>query len=301
MMKKHLHLFAIAMLAFASSFAQDAATTTPSDTSKTWTIKGENTFLLNQTSFTNWSAGGINSFAGNLLFNYDFNYKKNKWSWANKVIAGYGLSKQGGTGWRKNDDKIVLNSLLGYQAAPRWYYSFYANFLTQFNAGYDYSQPEKTLISNAFAPAYLSFGPGFEYRKTDNFHFNLSPAATRLIMVNDNYLSAIGAFGVDTGKHLKTQFGASFDLYYKVPLVENISVENILNLYSDYLDNPQNVYVNYSLNLFMKVNKFVTVNAGAQMIYDDNTKMPFFKDGVTRYSPVLQIKEIFGAGLTYKF
>ena len=37
------------------------------DSTRLWTIKGENTFLINQSSFSNWAAGGVNSFAGNLM------------------------------------------------------------------------------------------------------------------------------------------------------------------------------------------------------------------------------------------
>src|SRR5699024_4954081 len=79
----------------------------------TWKISGENTFLLNQTSFTNWASGGINSFAGNIVLNYDFNYKKDKWSWDNKALGSYGQTFQKETDWRKNDDRLELNSLLG--------------------------------------------------------------------------------------------------------------------------------------------------------------------------------------------
>jgi len=79
------------------------------DTTKMWNIHGENTFLINQSSFSNWAAGGVNAFAGNLLFNYDFNYKKDKWSWDNKAILGYGLSKQGDVGVRKTmTERICL-------------------------------------------------------------------------------------------------------------------------------------------------------------------------------------------------
>jgi len=77
---------------------------------KNWKISGENTFLINQSSFSNWASGGINSFSGNLVLNYDLNYKKDKWSWDNKIIAAYGLSNQKSLGWRKNDDRLILNS-----------------------------------------------------------------------------------------------------------------------------------------------------------------------------------------------
>jgi hypothetical protein len=273
------------------------------DAAKRWTIHGENTFLINQSSFSNWSSGGVNSIAGNLVFNYDFNYKKDKWSWDNKVIVGYGLSKQDDIGLRKNDDRLILNSLLGYKAAQYWLYTFYANFQTQFTAGYTYNGTSRTKISNAFAPAYLTFGPGFAYKKSDNFRVNFSPIASRIVMVFDDELNTKGAFGVDPNKSVRYEFGASLDAYYKVNLVENISFENILKLYSNYLDKPQNIYTDYTANLFMKVNKFVTVNAGVQMIYDDKTKIPVLDNTGKEIDTkrALQIKQIFGAGFTYKF
>jgi len=282
-------------------YAQTAAV---ADTTKTWTIHGENTFLINQSSFSNWASGGVNSVAGNLLFNYDFNYKKNKLTWDNKVILGYGLSKQQNIGVRKNDDRLILNSLLGYKASQYWMYTFYANFQTQFAKGYQYSGENKTLLSDFLSPAYLTLGPGFAYKRSDNFRVNISPFASRFIIVQNDSLSRQGAFGVDKGKHLRYEFGASLDAYYKVNLVENISFENILKLYSNYLDKPQNIYTDYTANLFMKVNKFVTVNAGVQLLYDDNTDIPILDangapSGDTKRA--LQVKQIFGAGFTYKF
>jgi len=272
------------------------------DSTKNWKISGENTFLINQSSFSNWAAGGINSFAANVVLNYDFNYAKDRWSWDNKVIAAYGLSKQKETGWRKNDDRFIVNSLLGYQASENWLYTFFANFNTQFANGYNYDNGQETIISKSFAPAYLSFGPGFAYKKSDNLRFNISPAAARFIIVSDDSLSNAGAFGVDPGKRSRFEFGASFDAYYKVEIMENVSFENILKLYSNYLEKPQNVDVDYTANLFMKVNKFITVNAGVQMIYDDNTKIPYVENGVKLMGgPKLQVRQIVGAGVTYKF
>ena len=292
----------ILSLAFAGISLIGYAQVAPKvDTTKTWTIHGGNTLLINQSSFSNWSSGGVNSVAGNILFNYDFNYKKDVWSWDNKVILGYGLSKQQDVGTRKNDDRIILNSLLGRQASKYWLYTFYANFQTQFAKGYNYSTTPQSLISTFLAPAYLTFGPGFAYKRSDNFRINISPAAARIILVQNDTLSKYGAFGVDPFKKSKFQFGASLDAYYKVNLLENISLENTLKLYSDYLDKPGNIYTDYTANLFMKVNKFVTVNAGVQLIYDDKTKIPYLDNGVKRDKKALQVKQIFGAGVTYKF
>lgn len=296
-----MNLLKLVTLSFATVFTLSAsaqeATVPAADTTKTWTIKGENTFLINQSSFSNWAAGGINSLAGNLIFNYDFNYKKDKWSWDNKVLAAYGQTFQKETDWRKNDDRFAINSLLGYQAAEKWLYTFFLNFNTQFANGYEYDGKNIVdTISKSFAPAYLSFGPGIAYKASDNFRVNLSPAAARFIIVGDKSLRPL--YSVDVDKWSRNEFGASLDAYYKVKLMENIALENILKLYSNYLQDPQNVDVDYTANLSMQVNKLISVNAAAQLIYDDNIDVP--KSDGTK-GPGLQVRQVLGAGVTYKF
>lgn len=284
------------------AFAQAPAVAPVKDTTHYWTIHGVNTLLINQSSFKDWAAGGVNSVALNAVMDYDFNYKKDKWSWDNKVILGYGLSDITGTGWRKNDDRIILNSLLGYQAAKYWLYTFYANFQSQFTDGYSYDGNQRTIISGPFAPAYLTFGPGIAYKKSDNFRINFSPAAVRLTLVDNDTLSSIGAFGVTPGSRSLFEFGASLDAYYKVDIAKNITFENILKMYSNYLKQPQDVFTDYTANIYMKVNKLVTVNFGLELVNDPLARIPFTTAANgTEYHSVLQVKQIFGAGLTYKF
>jgi len=297
-MKRSLLIFFFLCLS-AVVFAQAPA---KKDTTKIWTIHGQNTLLIAQSSFNNWAAGGVNAFAGNVVFDYDFDYKKGNWSWDNKAIIGYGLSDQTGLGWRKNDDRLILNSLLGYKAAKYWLYTFYANFQTQFTNGYSYdSNNNRTLLSTFFAPAYLTTGPGFAFKQSDNFRINLSPLAARITIVENDSLANAGAYGVTPGSHSLFEFGASLDAYYKVNIDKNIAFENILKLYSNYLQQPGNIYVDYAANLYMKVNKLVTVNAGVELVNDPNAQIPISTNNVVSNHSVLQVKQIFGAGLTYKF
>jgi len=300
---KRILLLAALIIICAAAFAQ--TTPAPKDTTKKdtiWWIHGQNTVLINESSFSNWAAGGVNSVALNLVFDYDFDYKKGNWSWDNKAIVGYGLSKQSGIGWRKNDDRLILNSLLGYKAAQYWLYTFYGNFQTQFTNGYSYdANNNRTLISGAFAPAYLTFGPGFAYKKNDNLRVNISPFAARITFVHNDSLSNIGAFGVTPGKENLFEFGSSLDAYYKVAIAKNVTLENALKLYENYLKNQGNVYADYALNLYMKVNKTITVNAGVEIINDPNAQIAETVNGVTSSHSLLQVKQIFGAGFTYKF
>ena len=276
-MKQFLPLLVFLCLSIAG-FSQTTAV--KKDTVHPWTIHGQNTLLISQSSFKNWAAGGVNAFAANAVMDYDFDYKRDKWSLDNKMILAYGLSKESGTDWRKNDDRIILNSLLGYQASKYWLYTFYADFQTQFTNGYAYGDNNsRTLLSALFAPAYLTFGPGFAYKQSDNFRVNISPFASRITLVENDSLSSIGSYGVTPGKKSLYEFGASLDAYYKVTLAPNITLENILKMYSNYLSKPQNIFTDYTANLFMKVNKVVTVNAGVELVSDPLAQIPVMANG----------------------
>ena len=123
-------------------------------------------------------------------------------------------------------------------------------------------------------------------QKSDNLNINISPAAAKMIFVHDEYA---GSFGTDAGKTSAFQLGASLRGHYKLNLMENISMENILNLYSNYLEDPQNVDIDYTMNMLFKVNKYISANATFQAIYDDNAAQGF------------QIREALGIGVTYGF
>jgi hypothetical protein len=66
----------------------------------------------------------------------------------------------------------------------------------------------------------------------------------------------------------------------------NVSIENRLNLYSNYLDKPQNVDIDYQMNIIMKINKYMSANVAVQAIYDDNSIQ------------AVQVREVFGLELT---
>lgn len=93
------------------SFAQNSEEPQPN-----WTKKGIITFLANQSSFENWIAGGISNVSGALGVNYDFNYQKNDWTWENKLIANFGLTKIKNQDIQKSSDLLEWNSVVGKKA-----------------------------------------------------------------------------------------------------------------------------------------------------------------------------------------
>lgn len=290
----------MAMLLSLGAFAQDqeqetmqpnqSESTQSEPTSGVWTRGGNISLLFNQAAFNkDWTGGGSNNYGGNLTINYDANYKAGDWTWDNKFLFDYGINKISGQDSRKTTDRLSLNSLLGKQATETWYFSFFVNFQTQIARGYDYDATPKLLKTKFMAPGYLSFGPGMLWKKSDNLKVNISPATARIVFSSREFTDKGAHFGVEKGKTSRFEFGASVNAFARLTLCENITMENTLALYSNYLDKPQNVDIDYTLGLVMKVNDFISANFVFQSIYDHDAVKAF------------QIRENFGAGFTYKF
>jgi hypothetical protein len=282
-MKKTLLSFVL-LLAVIAVNAQDIT----KDSIKLWTKKGNISLLFNQSAYNKeWLGGGTSNIAGNFSLNYDFNYKKGVVVWDNKFIAAYGLTKiKGDDKIAKTDDRLELNSLWGKKAKGDWYYSLFFNFKTQMDAGLD---KDDLKISHLFSPAYFQFGPGMLWKKSNNLSVNFSPATAKLILVHDHFTEFGPSFGVLQGDSSRLEFGASVSVNYKFNVMTNVSIENRLNLYSNYLDNPQNVDVDYQMHLVMKINKYLSANVALQTIYDDNSIQ------------AVQVSEVFGIGVNYGF
>jgi hypothetical protein len=265
-----------------------------------WKSTGKVTFLFNQANFNNWIAGGENSFSGNLALDYKIDYKKDDYSWENRILASYGLLQtQNSSFEKKTDDQIEINSILAKKTKSYWYYSFLVNFRTQFTKGYLYTKDAngaeiREEHTNFMSPGYLLFGPGMYWKRTDNFKLNFAPLTSKLTFVDSRYTSILGYvdgdyFGVNANKSMLYQLGFNATAYYKFKIMENVTAENLLNLYSNYLKDPQNIDINYDLIIVMKINKVLSANLNFQAIYDDDAFAGF------------QTKEVFGVGLNYSF
>jgi hypothetical protein len=276
--------------------AQDAA-----PLPKNWKTKLETNLGFSQTALSNWAAGGENTLATNGLFNYFADYTKGKFTWNNYLGAAYGIIKQESfTNWRKADDKLNFNSKAGIYAWKNWDYTALVDFKTQFSEGYKYgANDSRTKISNLFAPAYLQASVGLNYKPADYFSLFLSPIGTRFTFVNDTALSNYGAFGVDPGKSMLFQAGASLNAMFKKDLFKNINLMSKLDLFSNYLKNPENIIVNWENLLQLKVNKYISTSIGAHLIYDDNI-VAKDKEG-NPIGPQIQLKEGFTVGFAYTF
>lgn len=273
------------------------------DSLKTWDVKGLFSLNFSQISLTNWVAGGRSSSAGVGIFNLQAKYTKDNLLWENTLDLGYGLIKEQDGKTVKSDDKIDLTSKLGLKQSEKLYYTLLFNYKTQFTEGYKY--PNTTdVISNFMAPGYFTLALGLDYKPQKDLSIFLSPATARLTVVSDDRLSAQGAFGVDPGKKTRMEVGAIAKIDLNTQIMKNVTLNNKVELFSNYLEKPQNIDINWDLMINMKVNDYLSANLITNLIYDDDIKVPIDKngDGVIEGSgPRIQFKEMFGIGLNIKF
>jgi hypothetical protein len=279
------------------------------DTTVGWRKGGVLGMTVAQTSLTNWASGGQNSVSLNSRLSLFANYKKNNSAWDNTLDLGYGLMQQGkDEPFRKTDDKIDLLSKYGQKAFNKFYYAAMLNFKTQFSPGYNLPN-DSVAISKFMAPGYLVTALGLDYKPDNYFSAFIAPFTGKFTFVNDKTLSDQGAFGVDPGKMSRSELGGYLRIIYskndfKKEFMKNISFTTKIDLFSNYLDKPQNIDVNWETLLAMKVNKYLYVNLTMQLLYDDNTRIAIDEnhDNVTDYmGKRVQFKEIFGAGFSLNF
>ena len=275
-------IFFITLLTVGSVFGQEEK----KDSIPVWKIHGRFAFIFNQSSFSNWASGGENTIAGNLNVNYDFNFKKNNINWDTRIITSYGGSYVNDKGYRKTDDRLEINTVLGYKTSSRWFLSFIGNFRTQYTKGYNYKVEPRELVAQFFSPAYLTFGPGMLWKKSDDFNFNIAPATARYTLVSETFS---GKFGVEEGRTTAFSLGFNLSGYYRFALMENDDIDNILTVYNEYLAKLCNFDVDYQINIRFKVNKSIKMLMTFHTIVDDDS------------SSKVQFRQLFGLGVNYSF
>ena len=294
-MKKLFSFFCIFSVGFMGVQAQEMKNTANAlasyavqDTTQGWKHSGIASITFGQTSLNNWVAGGDNTISGNFILNASANYLKDKWFWDNNLLLEYGMIYSSAYDWQKATDKINFKSIAGRSFNRKWSVSFLLNFYTQFSKGYKYPDTEN-FISSFMAPAYADAALGFTYKPKANYHLFISPVAERAILVLNDSLSNLGAFGVVSGKKVKWETGAYLTASAKQTIAGNLSLISSLDLFTPYNKNFGKIDVNWNLLLNYKFHKLLTATL--------NTTLRYYDAEIRK----VQFKEILGLGLTYTF
>jgi Protein of unknown function (DUF3078) len=273
----------------------------PNDTiPKVWKMGGLLRFTMTQGAQDNWAAGGDKNTLGLASFfsGYAY-YKRGKNSWDNTIDLAYGFLSSTSLGTRKSDDKIDILSKYGYDIGKNWYLSGLVNFRSQFSPGYAYPKDgSRVLTSDFLAPAYVIVSPGLNYMPNKKFSFFISPATLRWTIVENDSLASVGSYGVDSGKHVKLEFGAYSTISYTTKISENAIYTGRLDLFSNYLHHPQDVDINLSNLIAVKVSGILTMTVAFNLIYDNDVST--VNENGTAGGAKPQLQELLGIGLQLK-
>lgn len=290
---------ALAMLCSPVLMAQDSLAT--ADTVKHWKKKLDLGVNMNQASFSsNWTGGGVNSIGMNVVFNYVAKYSKDRHSWDSQIGLQYGFVKNEGQGFRKTLDRIYLDTKYGYAFSERWNFYTSLNFISQFAPGYSYTTEPAgvevaSLISDAFAPAYITSSWGVEYRRGDHFQMRASPFSPRITIVKDpeRFVTTVGPnpFGVTPPDQTRVEwFALQFLAEYNRDIAENLNLKWRYALFANYETfDFDKIDHRLDVTLLAKVNKFIDVGVGGVLLYDF--------DQIAE----VQLSQLFTLGFAYKY
>lgn len=191
--------------------------------------------------------------------------------------------------------------------------------------------------SDFMAPGIFVLAPGFDWRPSEYFSIFLSPVSLRLIMVTNDPKSyyfqngaipdSLGAedefetplsvlYGVDPAKKLRTEMGGYASINFSKEIAKNIAFKSKLDLFSNYLSEyqfdvtgpdqlvvtkesaaPEKIDIFWTSIFMMKVNEYLNVSFGWDIIYDDDVR----QFGADEKSAATQFKSQLTVGFSKRF
>lgn len=287
-----------------------------------WKYRTESALLGSQSALSNWVKGGENSVSAALdLTGYaDFVRPELKLSSANFARLKLGFLKSGGN-WkdiRKNLDLLETNSKLNHKAFGKFDFSAIMLFKTQIAVGKAYTKvgdrDSSYVVSRFFNPAIITIGIGLDYKPNKETSINFSPlsykgtfvpAGRKMDKTTRLQPGEIDQtrYGIPFGRKSLNEPGASFMINKISRPFKNLTVTNRLQLFTNYIHNPQNIDVDWEMIAVTNINWFTELRLNTHLIFDDDTKtVEMDEDGITpKKTARIQFKEMLGVSLMFRF
>jgi hypothetical protein len=233
---------------------------------------------INQSSFSdNWKGGGTNTFAIGWFLNHSAKVINNNWRLNSDLNLQVGFLQNRTQSLRKNVDRIFYEFKAGYRISPKWDFYGSTNFSSQFFQGFEYGKknaagiPVDSLVSNIFAPAYLTSSMGFEFHPDKSFYTRIGVGSLRQTFVFDDRISNAGLFGLEKpGDNIRNQFVFQYLMNVEKDIFQNINMKARYSALIDYfrMGYSNGVVHRLDANFTMKVNKYVSTNLQAVLFKD---------------------------------
>ncbi|GAB2952179.1 DUF3078 domain-containing protein [Hymenobacter coalescens] len=274
---KHFYL---GLLLAAVSPAAQGQNLAPADTVSPWKTKFKGSLNISEALLSdNWKGGGVSFFGLNALVNSQANYRRGRQSWDNQADFLFAFAQNKGQGYRKNLDRLFLDTKYGYSISSDWDMFTSLNLLSQFAPGYEYDKDaagneRARLVSSWFAPAFLTAAYGFEYHPTTFFKLRLSPFAPRFTFVNrpERFVASVGEkpYGVAPPREVRREWLAAQVLAeLDKEIMQNVNLKGRYVLYANYQTLAfRRLDHRLELALTAKVNRYINVALTGIGLYD---------------------------------
>jgi len=270
---------------------------------------------FSQVYLSNWAAGGQSNLSLITKLDQTWEYDRRRFGWDTEMHAAFGLlHRPDDAVFIKTDDRIEFATKLGYRLTESGFITFMASFRSQLAPGYamvDGLPDRNHLVSNFMSPGYTVMAAGMDYKNPERkLTLFVAPVTYKATYVHNDSLSSIGAFGVEPGERSRHELGGYVKFGWNTPVVENVEYAVRLDLFSNYLVNPQNIDIFTDHTLTLKVNDYLSTTISATFIYDDDVNL-LLEEAVlddegnlvvpARNGPGLQLKEVLSVGFSLKF
>ncbi len=228
---------------------------------------------------------GDNKFGIGGLGSFFIDYKRGKAYWSNGLT--FQLAAQrfrvNKSQFQKSLDVIRFNSRYGYQIKNKLFGAIDLGAETMLLPSYPGNllkpaEPTDAIQANLFSPIRVTLSPGLDYKHNDHFSVFFAPFGLKIIYVADQAIANLGIHGtqpVDENdptrgyEKMFLQAGANLQLKYANKFfADHLSYTFALDLFSNYLHNPQNLDVLWGNTVDIAITKNLSLSLLGELFYD---------------------------------
>lgn len=276
-----------------------------------WNSDFSSSFSLSQNFLSPyWARGGESSLNSMLDINgkTEYNNKEAKTRWTSTGRLRYGTTWTEEHGFRTNTDIVEINSQYNKVMRERLDFSSSIYGKTQVAKGYNYPNNED-VVSKFLNPGTFTIGVGFEYKPEKNTTVNISPLSYRNTFVLDTVTINQVNHGIDPDKRVRHEMGGQLVFRNKLNILKDMSINNAVRLFTNYLDKPKNVDVDWEFSLEKQISMYFKIRLNLHFIYDDDIHFTILDkagepillpDGSEKKGPRAQFNQLLGLTLSLK-
>lgn len=271
-----------------------------------WDFDFSSSFSLSQNYLSNWAKGGENSLSSIVDIKGQAKYtnKESKTEWISNGRLKYGSIITNENGLRKNTDILELDSKYNKTIRKKIDFSALYHMNSQIAKGFNYpNDSTEVLVSKFFNPGTFTIGVGVEYKPIKKSSINFSVLSYKNTFVLDTDTIDQTNHGIEKDKRAKQEMGGQILIKSELSLFDDLKINNSLRLFSNYLEKPQNIDVEWEMNLEKQISMYFTILLNVHMIYDDDIHTPvldknknpvLLPDDSVKKAPQLQLKQFLG-------